>query len=917
MGFVEENLASRKPGSLVGTLNQPNASQGFDQGFGQKFSRAFGQSFDLEGASEPDFESIINQGRLLKKGKQEIADMLMKTNKFNDESATYLENLEKGGYLIDNEKLDLIKEDDARIIKQANELRALANSDAVSKATYLHTKKLGLGITTKGKTKSKALIGAVNMMISDETLNAVIESKAMGGSLGVNLTDSDIRILEGSRSKIGGWVETDPESGKVIGYNVGEAEMREEIKRVVDIISGKSEAKIVEKLDSAYKFAIENPQNPNSKRFLDDWENGRFDISTGKLEAEFRELTQAEQYIKNKKGETKEEEKKEGGFVKAFGELRGGVKGVDAGVEKQATSLNALNEVTTQIADIKLAKRLAESPDDDQRKEFIAGLSEERRATIERLQGTDPVQLETEMNTLREKESELEGIFKVAGEDIQSSATKAEESIKKSRGLETLVDIAEVGKKDIEHLQDMGTKIGEAIGTDQKLGSKLLQTAGAIGKATGQVVGESTMGLAKVGLSEEQEVAVGKFATNQIENLLDTEAGKSVVGYAMEKGEQWKQFKKDHPEEAKNVEGLIGIIEGVSSVTGVGVANIAGKKGLRVGGKAIKEGVEKVTPLAKKGVDVAGKGVGKAKKKGADIFEKRATKKAEKKAMKKGFYDPKGKVLEGEKGSELLDKIAPNLTPTMRKKIRAEGRIEKHKRGKIGETILGTKGERVVYSDFDKAVAKTVAKNIDGFADMDKDTLLRSAKSKISEVADVIRPELKKVKIDPKKLQGVKDEWKKVKSTQANDPSFNKFGGKKMQRDFEPFLNKVGVIKGKKLQTADELWELSKKYDKAYDKIANYSGDDAMRAFQKDVWLENRKVLRKSITEALESSKAPKETKQAFEKMFHLKTAINNISSHGKLEKGKKGISGQIKDIAKNKIVQTGAGVVGIGALSN
>lgn len=60
---------------------------------------------------------------------------------------------------------------------------------------------------------------------------------------------------------------------------------------------------IMEKFNKLHKFAEENPEDERSKRFMEDWNNNKFDLSTGRLKEEFKELTpfeKKEQELKQK-----------------------------------------------------------------------------------------------------------------------------------------------------------------------------------------------------------------------------------------------------------------------------------------------------------------------------------------------------------------------------------------------------------------------------------------------------------------------------------------------------------------------------------------------------------------------------------------------------------------------------------------
>lgn len=88
----------------------------------------------------------------------------------------------------------------------------------------------GLADTLSGARQD--LIGSVNQMISKEFLQAVINLKSSGGTLG-QLTEKEGAKLQQAATKIGSW-EIRNKQDRVIGYNASEKDFRAEIQRIKD-----------------------------------------------------------------------------------------------------------------------------------------------------------------------------------------------------------------------------------------------------------------------------------------------------------------------------------------------------------------------------------------------------------------------------------------------------------------------------------------------------------------------------------------------------------------------------------------------------------------------------------------------------------------------------------------------------------
>lgn len=76
-------------------------------------------------------------------------------------------------------------------------------------------------------------IAGVEQLTSKETLDALVNLKAQGGTLGA-LSDGEREMLQGAATKIGNWALKD-KNGKVYGYEVSEGDFKAELDRIKEL----------------------------------------------------------------------------------------------------------------------------------------------------------------------------------------------------------------------------------------------------------------------------------------------------------------------------------------------------------------------------------------------------------------------------------------------------------------------------------------------------------------------------------------------------------------------------------------------------------------------------------------------------------------------------------------------------------
>jgi hypothetical protein len=83
---------------------------------------------------------------------------------------------------------------------------------------------------TIDKSQKQDFIAGVKNLVSQDTLDTLLELKKAGGTLGA-ISEKELDILQSAASKINNWAITD-KNGKVTGYEIGEKEFRAELDRI-------------------------------------------------------------------------------------------------------------------------------------------------------------------------------------------------------------------------------------------------------------------------------------------------------------------------------------------------------------------------------------------------------------------------------------------------------------------------------------------------------------------------------------------------------------------------------------------------------------------------------------------------------------------------------------------------------------
>lgn len=109
-------------------------------------------------------------------------------------------------------------------------------------------------IANTGKTQN--FIASVDQLVSQGTLDTLLNLKKSGGTLGA-LSDQERIMLRSAFSKIGQWEITDPKTSKIVGYAVDEASFKRELRVIQELARKASIEASGEALDTATSEEID------------------------------------------------------------------------------------------------------------------------------------------------------------------------------------------------------------------------------------------------------------------------------------------------------------------------------------------------------------------------------------------------------------------------------------------------------------------------------------------------------------------------------------------------------------------------------------------------------------------------------------------------------------------------------------
>lgn len=231
-------------------------------------------------------------------------------------------------------------------------------------------------------------------------------------------------------------------------------------------------------------------------------------------------------------------------------------------------------------------------------------------------------------------------------------------------------------------------------------------------------------------------------------------------------------------------------------------------------------------------------------------------------------------VAAGDDLMAITEKIQPKPTVKEARLAMEQGRLYE---GTEGTMFKQGQPGKMAASEQQARSANTIKKYIPDAAKLDNSTLYTEIKNNVGKISSQLKPEMQKVVIKPETVSKMAEEWKALKAEQSG-PFAPKSVIKPMQVHFEEILKSV------KNGTVDDIWEAAKKYDDSVpDRVKNATElSDSVLQTQKDVWLDNRRILRDAIKNS--ENGLGETARKAFAEMTDLYEAQNGMLTKAKIE---------------------------------
>lgn len=278
---------------------------GEDPGF-VRFAFGMSGGADLEeiDSTIADFQSIVS-GKPIEKKLETIGGKEYEVS--NTISATEAATLKEKEILRDSVKKNAVRD----LSEKATALTTLA-TDEEGIASSVGTGIAGRGVNLPGGVYTdpnrSRFTGQVSKLLSTETLDTLINAKAEGATFGA-LSEGELALLKSSASVLNKWAIQD-ENGNITGFNVSEEDFKKELENYKALtqkaleaitqeeapkapVSGTSPAAETTSrfsgdqasFQAAMQMAQRNPDDPNSKLFLEAVNSGKIDPETGRIKS--------------------------------------------------------------------------------------------------------------------------------------------------------------------------------------------------------------------------------------------------------------------------------------------------------------------------------------------------------------------------------------------------------------------------------------------------------------------------------------------------------------------------------------------------------------------------------------------------------------------------------------------------------
>ena len=305
-------------------------------------------------------------------------------------------------------------------------------------------------------------------------------------------------------------------------------------------------------------------------------------------------------------------------------------------------------------------------------------------------------------------------------------------------------------------------------------------------------------------------------------SIFQTEPAKKVLS-AIESGEEkYNAFKQQNPQIAAEVEAILGFSE---------LAGLQPASKVISASKTVQK-IQESSRIAKTAKNI---------KKIEDVIKPKMTKKQVQIAL------DEGRVIRTSKAQKFFGKKDVQL---------ADGRV--------------------------KSAARTVVEEIPDANFLDDAQLVNQAKEKISVIAKQVEPKLREIKLSSSSKEEILSSYiKKLGDNIDNYPLLTKNQVKNLNKRFEDVLLELGEA-----NNVDDLWKAVQKYDKSVSKNVKAANDVSTESLQlqKDIWLENRRILRDALDDIVDG--VDENVAKDFRKMRDLYLVRENIINNAEFFKG-------------------------------
>ncbi len=316
-----------------------------------------------------------------------------------------------------------------------------------------------------------------------------------------------------------------------------------------------------------------------------------------------------------------------------------------------------------------------------------------------------------------------------------------------------------------------------------------------------------------------------------------------------ELGLRLNELAQKHPEAMKEFESVLKTTQGAGDISG-GILT----------GEGAAQGIDALTKAPKVILD-------KADEAGSAI-----------KNMVSGSPEAQATEQAGSDLQKIKETISPKPTVKEAKNALDQGRLYKG-----SEPTLFKSGtpDHIATSEQQLKSTMTIQKNIPGASEMDGPTLHQALDEHITAAAQKIQPQMEATPLKPETVQKIgedianlhKEQLLEAKAT--DEPNITKW-----QNNFKKIVDK-NLTDGENL---NNVWDAAKEYDasiKANVKNATELSSEDLQT-QKDIWLQNRAILRGALTDA--ENGLGGEAKKVFSEMRDMYEAQNGIMSKAKVE---------------------------------